>query len=67
MYQYTYLRPYILSRLQVDYQRFLSQAFHRYVIQVIASYKEAFLGKSENTLHTFGKGHAIQEIQIPPK
>ena len=45
----------------MDSQKFQSQAFHWYVIQSIVSYMEDFLGKTENTLYTFGKGRAIQE------
>ena len=51
----------------MDSQRFLSRAFCRHVIQVIASYMEAFHGKFENKTYTFRKGHAIQEIEIPPR
>ena len=31
-----------------------------YVIQVIASYTEAFFAKTENLIHTSGKGRAIK-------
>ena len=43
----------------MDPKRFRSQASYLYVIQVIASYTEAFIGKSKNTLYTFEKGRAI--------
>ena len=46
---------------------FRAQDIHSYVIQVIVSYTEAFLVKSDNTLHTFRKGRSIQGIQIPPR
>ena len=46
--------------LQVYSQRFWDQAFHWYVIKVIVSYTEAFIGKFKNKLHTIEKGHVIQ-------
>ena len=54
-----------MTVLQVYYHRFPFQAFHWYAIQVITSYSEEFLGKSEHKIHTFRKVHAIQETQMP--
>ena len=65
IYKYNELLLEIISGLQVYPQRFLAQAFHRYVIQVIATNTEAVLVKSKK--HTFGKGRAVQETQIPPR
>ena len=46
----------------MDYQGFQSQTFHQYMIPVIVSYTEAFLGKTKNTLNILGKGGVIQEL-----
>ena len=55
LYNYTILHLELLSKNKEYSQRFQAQAFHRYVIQYIVSYRESFLGKTENTPYILRK------------
>ena len=58
----TSIHPPSTSKHPEDYQRFLSQSFHMYVITVISRYTEAFVGITGlYTKHTW-KSHTIQVL-----